>query len=503
MEAPQQEKAFGLLVQINKELRRLQANTTNPDTRLTIQALCRRTQQCLETGGHPKEASDIKIKFDELILPVNQEASYPVFIRRLRNIDAGNLLGCYLPSSNWFSRESPWRYGGNNDPHICGDAEYHDRYDCPQAIPLTALYEAFNEEHAIKEQWLTRMIGLRGTLRPSQPASPWSDYFKKVALWSIENQSPDEAWDFRRIVECLRENYERANQFQDPYQKFLDYGLDYTLARLVQDCRNRVSKRIAGEVEGFRKDLLIVALKKAKLYYFANDDCLTPSDWVKDVLAAGGHKRTPREALGPVPNIIMTCDWAEVHEAKGRLVTVGCLHEDTGNEWHPHVLGMDNGKDLELDASLRANRAHKAEYEARCVKQEAESEQPDTTKEGNSEEDDEYEADDEEEEDEGGDASPDENSETPPEATEDTDSSETERPSSSPPQEVIELSDGDDGFSGGSRQLFAEFDHHQRDIDRFKSRVRHEAESEDEDEDDAEFSGFQSSSEGSDSDSDY
>ncbi|KAI8305710.1 hypothetical protein K4K59_012036 [Colletotrichum sp. SAR11_240] len=503
MEVSQQENAFGLLVQINKELRRLQANTTNPDTRLTIQALCRQTQQCLETGGHPKEVFNIKTKFDELISPVNQEVSYLVFIRRLRNIDAGNLLGCYLPSSDWFSRESQWRYGGNNGPHICGDAEYHDRHDCPQTIPLTALYEAFNEEHAIKELWLTRVIGIRGTLRPSQPASPWSDYFKKVALWSIENQSPDEAWDFRRIVECLRENYERAKHFQDPYQKFLDYGLDYTLARLVQDCHVRVTKRIAGEVDGFRRDLLTVAVKEAQLYYFANDDCLTPRDWVKDVLAAGGHKRTPREALGPVPNITMTCDWADVDEARGRLVTVSCLHADTGEELHPHVLGIDNGKDLELDASLRANRAHKAEYEARCVKPEAESEQPNTTEEGNSEEDDEYEADDEEEENEGGDVSPDEKSETSPEATEEADSSETERPSSSQPQEVRELSDGDDGFSGGSRQLFAEFAHHQRDVDRFNSRMRYETESEDEDEDDAEFSGFQSSSEGSDSDSDY
>ncbi|KAF3797393.1 hypothetical protein GCG54_00009366 [Colletotrichum gloeosporioides] len=502
MEAPQQENAFGLLVQINKELHRLQANTTNPDTRLAVKTLCRRTQQCLETGGHPREVSDIKIKFDELVFPVNQEASYPVFIRRLRNIDAGNLLGCYLPSSSWFSRESQWRYGGNNGPHICGDADYHDRHDCPQTIPLTALYEAFNEEHAIKQLWLTRVISLRGTIRPSQPASPWSDYFRKVAFWSIENQSPDEAWDFWRIVECLRENYERANHFQDPYQKFLDYGLDYTLARLVQDCHDRVSERIAGEIEGFRKDLLIVAVKQAQLYYFANDDCFTPHDWVKDVLAAGGRKRTPREALGPVPNITMTRDWADVHEARGGLVTVSCLHADTGEEWHPHVLGIDNGKDAELDASLRANRAHKAEYEARSVKQEAESEQPDTTEAGNGEKDDEYEADDEEEEDEGGDASPDENSATSPEATEEAEDSEMERPSSSQPQEVVELGDGDDGFSGGSRQLFAEFDHHQRDVDRFNSRVRYEAESEDEDEDDAEFSGFQSSSEGSDSDSD-
>lgn len=44
---------------------------------------------------------------------------------------------------------------------------------------------------------------------------------------------------------------------------------------------------------------------------------------------------------------------------------MSCLHEDTGDIWHQHVLGIDNGLNVELDASLHNNRANKAEYEAK------------------------------------------------------------------------------------------------------------------------------------------
>ncbi|KAL0937758.1 uncharacterized protein CTRU02_207489 [Colletotrichum truncatum] len=287
------------------------------------------------------------------------------FIERLRNADAGNLCGRYLPDSAWFQRASQTTYNGTSrfGPRACASTTNHHHPDiCPYGISFDLLYERYLDEHRQRRLWLQGAIGGFGPQNP--PDSPWNEFFADVAAYSLHNDVPTRAWDYWRIVMCLQENYERARGRQVDYRGLLQYGWKYTKHRIDTDATivRRCAEGVLSEDE--KDELVQAVIVDARSYYYdpfefpqdpaRYEAAIRPRSWVARELAEMPFIKRLPSCPPPLQNLKRVWKWADVDEH--RNVWVWCQYVATGDHWYPHYIGSDDGSNEELRVALQRNR---------------------------------------------------------------------------------------------------------------------------------------------------